>query len=376
MRPGRWAGIAGAVAITVGLAVAAPLPARAAERPIGHVFVINLENQGFDVTWGASSPAPYLADTLRARGVFLSQYYGIGHPSLPNYVAQISGQGPNPTTQVDCGKYTDFVATGTADFGQVLGNGCVYPKTVPTIVDQLTAKGLTWKSYQEDIGNSSTEAKTCRHPEIGQLDSTVAARPGDQYTTRHNPFMYFHSIIDAPSCAKRVVGLDALERDLRKRAKTPRYSYITPNLCNSGHDNPCIDGNPGGLVRADEWLRTWVPKIMSSPAYKRDGLLVITFDESEHGDTSACCGSPTPPNVAKAGVTGPGGGRIGAVLLSPSAIAGTTIDVPYNHYSLLCSIENIFGLDHLGYAAQPGLACFGPEAYGGGQPAPSTSRGG
>jgi phosphatidylinositol-3-phosphatase len=368
LRAARCAGLVVVVIAGCVLGIAGETAAGAADRPIGHVFVINLENKGFVATWGETSPAPYLSQTLRSRGVFLGEYYAIGHPSLPNYVAQISGQGPSPATQIDCGKYTDFVATGTSAFDQVLGDGCVYPATVPTIADQLTAKGLTWKSYQEDIGNSSSDATTCRHPRIGQLDSTVAARPGDQYTTRHNPFMYFHSIIDSPACASNVVGLDALTRDLRTRAKTPNYSYITPNLCNSGHDGPCVDGSTGGLVSADAWLRVWVPKILKSPAYKRDGLLVITFDESEGADTSSCCGSPAPPNVARAGVNGPGGGRVGALLFSPFAARGTTSAVPYNHYSLLCSFENIFGLAHLGYAAQPGLACFGPEVYGGGQP--------
>jgi phospholipase C len=379
VRARRGANLA-AVAIVMAVVLGSVLPAvgatvpHAADRPIRHVFVINLENKGFATTWRASSPARYLSQTLRAKGVFLDQYHAIGHPSLPNYIAQVSGQGPSRATQLDCLTYSDFKATGIAEFDQVTGDGCVLPTTVSTIADQLVAKGLTWKTYQEDIGNSSSQDATCRHPQIGQVDPTVAARQGDQYTTRHNPFMYFHSIIDSPSCATTVVGLDALTHDLRTRAKTPNLSYITPNLCNSGHDGPCVDGSTGGLVSADAWLREWVPKIVKSPAYKRDGLLVIAFDEAE-SDATSCCGSPQSPNVAQAGRTGPGGGRVGALLLSPFAVRGTTISVPYNHYSLLCSIENIFGVAHLGYAAQPGLACFGPEAYGGSQPVSATSRG-
>ena len=225
------------------------------------MFVVNFENKGFATTWGESSPAQYLTQTLRKKAVFLSEYYAIAHPSLPNYVAQISGQGPSRATQSDCPTYTDFRSTGTGEFGQLLGDGCVFPATVKTIADQLTAKGFTWKSYQEDIGNSAHQSKTCRHPDIGKSDPTVFARSGDQYTTRHNPFMYFHSVIDSPTCDSSVVGLDALSRDLRATATTPNYSYITPNLCNSGHDGPCVDGSRGGLVAADAWLRTWVPKI-------------------------------------------------------------------------------------------------------------------
>ena len=77
--------------------------------PVGHVFVINLENKGFATTFGANSPAPYLAKTLRAKGNLLTQYYGTGHESLDNYQAQISGQGPNPQTQADCQLFTDFI---------------------------------------------------------------------------------------------------------------------------------------------------------------------------------------------------------------------------------------------------------------------------
>src|SRR6478736_1887791 len=79
----------------------------------GHVFVINLENKGYDKVWGASSAAPYLSRTLRAQGVLLSDYSGIAHNSNPNYLAQISGQGSNPMTREDCPTYAAFELTGT-----------------------------------------------------------------------------------------------------------------------------------------------------------------------------------------------------------------------------------------------------------------------
>ena len=173
-----------------------------APKPIGHVFVINLENENYAATWSPASPAVYLNKTLRPQGQLLTQYFGTADASLGNYIAQISGQAPNPETQADCLTFKDFVATGTGAYGQALGAGCVYPKSVQTIADQLDAEGLTWKSYQEDIGNSTTEPKTCRHPAIGASDTTVIARPGDMYATRHNPFVYFHSVIDEPSCAR------------------------------------------------------------------------------------------------------------------------------------------------------------------------------
>jgi hypothetical protein len=356
-----------AIAMTASISsVAASSDAKAKAKPrIRHVFVINLENTSYETTFGASSPAPYLSKDLTARGQLLTQYYGVSHVSLGNYIAQISGQGPSNQTQRDCITYNEFQATGTGELDQVLGDGCVYPASTKTIADQLTRKGLTWRGYMEDIGNSPTEPKTCRHPQIGSGDPTVVARKGDQYATRHNPFVYFHSIIDSPDCNKNVVGLDALTSDLRGSAKkTPNLVFITPNLCNDGHDEPCVDGAPGGLVSADAFLSTWVQKILASKAFKKDGVLVVTFDEADFPeDSSDCCGPTPTPNVTQPGLGGPGGGRVGAVVVSRFVKPGSTNDTPYNHYSLLCSMEDAFGLPHLGLAGRPGLKCFGSDVY-------------
>ncbi len=334
---------------------------------IGHVFVINLENENYVTTWGPSSPAKYLNTVLRTQGQLLTHYFAIGHASLDNYIAQISGQSPNADTQGDCVNYRDFTSTGTGAYGQLLGKGCVYPKSVLTIADQLDAAGKTWKSYQEDIGNSSTEPKTCRHPELNAVDKTFAPPKGDLYVTRHNPFVYFHSIIDSPICAKDVVGLDALPTDLQSVSTTPNLSYITPNSCDDGHDQPCNDGRLGGLSTADTWVKQWVPKILASAAFKTDGLLVITLDEAEIGnapaEVSACCHTPPSPNSPMPGFSGPGGGNVGALIISPFTKPDTTNATPYNHYALLCSIENAFGLGHLGFAGGPGLTCFGKDVY-------------
>jgi hypothetical protein len=304
---------------------------------------------------------------LRDQGQLLTQYYGTAHASLGNYIAQISGQAPNPNTQADCVGYVDFAATGTGAYGQALGKGCVYPASVKTIGDQLAAKGRTWKAYQEDIANSPTLPKTCRHPAIGETDISVIPTKTDMYATRHNPFVYFHSIIDSPACNKTVVGLDALSADLASVATTPNLSYITPNVCNDGHDEPCKDGRPGGLTSADDFLHTWMPKILASPAYQAGGMLVITFDEAESGgdddDSSACCATPPSPNSGQPGIRGPGGGRIGALVLSQLTKPGTTNATPYNHYALLCSMEDLFGVSRLGFAGAPGLTCFGEDVY-------------
>jgi phospholipase C len=341
------------------VALLVPAAGAGAVPPIKHVFVITLENKGYDETFGPTSPAPYLSRELPAKGQLLTQYYATGHLSLDNYITMVSGQAPNVVTQADCPFYFDVVPGLPAPDGQVIGQGCVYPATVKTVADQLQSAGRTWKGYMEDMGTP------CRHPALNSRDDTQQARPGDQYAARHNPFVYFHSIIDSPGCAANDVPLDRLDADLASASTTPNYAFITPNLCHDGHDTPCVDGQPGGLASADEFLKTWVPKLMSSPAWAEGSLLVVTFDEAENADATACCGELPGYNTPNPGgpTPGPGGGRTGAVLISQYIRPGTTNATPYNHYSLLKSTEDVFGLPYLGYAGQSGLAAFGADVY-------------
>jgi hypothetical protein len=337
--------------------------------------VIVLENKGYDVTFGNDSPAPYLSKELTARGQLLTQYFGTSHASLGNYITMISGQAPNPDTQADCNSGFKNVTPGTvAADGQALGVGCVYPAEVKTVADQLEAKGLTWKGYMQDMGNTPGQPQTCRHPAIGANDDTQGARKGDQYATRHNPFVYFHSIIDSPTCAKNDVPLDRMPADLETIATTPNFAFITPSLCDDGHDAPCVDGRPGGLVSADAFLKEWVPKIENSPAFRESGMLIVTFDEADgESHAEACCNEPTGPNTPMPGIFGPGGGKVGAVVISPWVKPGTKNETPYNHYSFLRSVEDLYGLGHLGYAAQAGLKAFGDDVYNGAGPPPAPA---
>src|SRR3954453_2356282 len=353
----------------LGLLAVRPTPATAApEAPVPgvrHVFVIVLENEDAAVTFGPGSPAPYLATALPAQGQLLEQYYGIGHQSLDNYVAMLSGQAPNPQTQADCQLFTDFVPGPPSVVdpnGQAVGQGCVYPADVPTVADQLESGGLTWRGYMEGMGTP------CRHPAIGAQDDTQKARANDQYAARHNPFVYFRSMIDSPTCAKNDVDLKQLVDDVKSPSTTPNYALITPDLCSDGHDTPCIDGRPGGLKSIDAFLREWVPRITGSPGFADNGMLVITYDEAEGtsaASSTACCNEPTGPNTPQPGIFGPGGGRVGALVISPFVKAGSTNETPYNHYSLLRSTEEVFGLPFLGYANQSGLKSFGSDVYNG-----------
>jgi hypothetical protein len=345
--------------------------AQAAVPGVNHVFIVVLENENGDATFGPDTQIPYLAQTLRGEGAYVPNYYATGHLSLDNYIAMVSGQGPNVQTQSDCQLYTDFIALAGPDadgqFVNPLG-GCVYPAATQTVANQLEGAGLTWKGYMEDMAaKAPAEPASCRHPDIGTLDDTQSAEAGDQYATRHNPFVYFHSIIDTPSCAANDVDLSRLAPDLASAETTPNYAFITPDLCNDGHDEPCADGGPGGMTQANAFLEGLVPQILNSPAYRDRGLLIITFDEAEaeggEADASACCNEKPGPNTPNPGgpSLGPGGGRVGAVMLSPCIRPGTETEEAYNHYSLLRSVEDNFGLPHLGFAGQDGLRPFGED---------------
>jgi hypothetical protein len=363
------------------LALVAVVPAGAAKPQlprIGHLFVIELENKGFDTTFGPAAPR-YLARDLPAKGALLTQYYATGHASLDNYITQVSGQAANMYTQADCQQYIDVVP-GVAvpdGSGQVLGQGCVYPDHVKTLPDQLTGAGKTWHGYMEDLGADPTREKaTCGSPGpsagSGTKDPTQSATAKDQYAARHNPFVYFHSLLDSGACDRNVGPLASLATDLRNVETTANFSWITPDLCSDGHDEPCVDGRPGGLTSINDFLAVWVPRILASPAYKKDGLLVITFDEADvAGDAEACCDNPTGPNTPMPGISGPGGGRPGAVLLSPFITPGTRSDVQYDHYSALRSYEDLLGITtggtdgkgHLGYAARSSIRTFGSDIF-------------
>ncbi len=356
-----------AASILVAFFVAlAPAPvAHASKAPIKHVFVVVFENKNYEETFDPGGDAPYFARTLPKKGVTLENYYATGHLSLDNYISLISGQAPNIETQADCQFFSEFVPALPVTDGQYLGQGCVYPTPVKTIADQLSDEGLSWRGYMQDMGES------CRHPAIGAHDDTQSAEVGDQYATRHNPFMYFHSIIDRQkSCDHHVVDFTKLRGDLRHKRTTPAFSFITPDLCHDGHDAPCVDGKPGGLVQIDRFLKHRVPKITRSKGFKDHGLLLLTFDEAEaepggDADATACCNEQPGPNTPNPGgpIVGPGGGRIGMVALSPCVKPGRVISTPYNHYSTLRTIEDNFGLGHLGFAGQSGLDTFGGELF-------------
>jgi hypothetical protein len=376
------------------------------------VFLIVLSDQGFNAAFGPSSQATYLSKTLTGQGELLEAYYAVTGGELASEIALISGQGPTPQTAANCPLYTDIAPGTLGALGQVLGSGCVYPSQTLTLGDQLTADGRTWNAYVEGIGNGGPgEPTTCRHPTLGSADADQTPSPEDAYVTWRDPFVYFHSVIDSTTCASSVVGLGQLAPDLEKASKTPSLAYIVPDRCHDGSEEPCAPGQPSGLAAADAFLGKVVPEIESSPAYKTGGLIAITFDQAPqsgpNADSSGCCFTSAYPNLpagttgetgttgttgtttttgatgvtgtttstGTAGTTGTtgtttatpaGGGRVGLLLISKYVKpASINVTGEYNHFSLLASIEDLFGLSHLGYAGTQGLLAFDTNVYNG-----------
>jgi len=385
-------------------------PAPPALPPISHVFLIVLSNQGFNAAFGPGSAAPYLASTLTRQGELIDNYFGAAGGELANGVGLISGQGPTPQTAANCPLYADITPGTVGTQGQVIGNGCVYPRQTLTLGDQLTADGRAWAAYVGGLPTSAQPAASgCSHPPLGGSDPQQVPTAADPAVTWRDPFLYFHSVIDNPACASSVVGLERLPADLASATKTPALAYIIPDRCEDGSDEACAPGRPGGLAAADSFLRKVVPEIESSPAYKQGGLIAITFDQAPqsgpNADASGCCLTGAYPNLPNgatgasgatgvsgasgaagtsgetgasgpSGATGssgaaaatpPGGGRVGLLLISKYVKPGSTDVVSeYNHFSLLASIEDLFGLSRLGYAGSPGLLAFDSSVYNAG----------
>jgi phosphatidylinositol-3-phosphatase len=301
------------VLLAVALGGLVKAPTAAAQQPrVGHVFTIMLENKDYADAFGKRPGSRYLARTLRRRGALAKRYYATAHQSLPNYLTMISGQAPTRATRNDCPEFD-----------------CIYDETVRTLPDTLEAAGHTWGGYFEDI------PAACALPVEGQGDPFPRATRSLQYAQRHNPFSYFRSITtDRDRCRRHVRGMRALRRGLGAVSTTPSWSFIVPDFCHSGHDDPCPNPREsGGWAGIGAFLRRWVPRILASPAFRRDGLLVITFDEAEDDDRR-------------------GGGRVGALLISPLIEPGSTIRATLDHYGYLRSMEDLFGLQHLGPAAR------------------------
>jgi hypothetical protein len=339
---------------------------------IKHVFVIMLSDEPYAATFGPESAAPYLSHTLERRGTLLARYYGVAQGQLANGVALLSGQGPTPATAAGCPTYEPVAPATEGGEGQVLGDGCVYPASTPTLPGELEVKRLTWRAYVQGVGEGGGSAPPCGHPAQGAADQTTAAGSQAPSATAANPIVYFQGLAEARSCASDDVGLGSLAADLASAARTPTLSYIAPDRCHDASPGPCPGAGPGGLPAADAFLHDVVPEILRSKAYRQDGLLVIIGDAAPStgalADSSSCCGQQRfpnlpPPTGLAASLPPEGGGQVGALLLSPFVKARTISQAPFNHFSLLRTIEDLFGLKHLGYAAGAKVGALEPSLF-------------
>lgn len=196
-----------------------------------HIFIIVMENRSYEEVVGNSN-APFVNNLIK-NGALAQNYYAIAHPSLPNYIALLSGGTYGITS--DC-------------------TNCIISKT--NLIDQLENNHKTWKAYFESL------------PKSGFLGSQYP------YTKKYNSFVYFSDIIKNRKRCQKVVPYSNLKKDLSNSNTTPDFVWISPNLCHDTHYCPVNTG--------DKWLSKQIPLILTSPAFQNgNSLLIITWDEAE-----------------------------------------------------------------------------------------------
>ena len=278
--PRIWRAAAAACCALLLLAPMAVVEADASTRGkhFDHVVIVVMENEGTS----QALADPRIA-ALAKEGAWLSNYHGLAHPSLPNYLALVAG-----TT---FGVTRDHVDA---------------PLKAKSIVDRLEEKGLTWKSYAEDFPGGCY-----LRSEAGSVRLTPRATPTALYAKRHVPLLNFASVqTNARRCA-RVVNADQFLADARTN-RLPNYSFYSPNLVDDGHDSP--------LTTASAWLQGFVHDFKKTTAAHRRTLLLVVWDE--------------------------GGGRENDVLamLFGDVVKPGRYGNALTHYSVLRTIEENFGL--------------------------------
>ena len=298
-QPGVLALIATACALACGCGathagkpLAVGPPARLPAQSRSHVVEIVMENAEYDEVIH-SPAAPYINGLARRYGLATAGY-AITHPSLPNYIALTSG--------------------GTGG----LESDCTSCSVnAVNLVDQLETAGISWKAYLEDMPQ----------PCFGGATSAG-------YAKKHNPFAYYPDVAGNPARCAHLVGFGALARNLRT-GHLPTYAWISPNLCDDGHD--CA------LHTADKFLATMVPALLHELGPR--GLLILTWDE---GTTDrGCCGAAR-------------GGRVATIVAGPDVRAGGRESRPLDHYGTLGTVERALGLPLLAGAAAPGAGNLDP----------------
>ena len=312
---------------------------------LDRVFIIMLENHSQAGVIG--DPAAPGITALANRYAEATQYYGVTHPSEPNYIAATSGSNwwinnDSPNNRFD---HTN-------------------------IVDELTSHHVSWAAYMQAM------------PSAGYTGDFWPAASTPLYASKHNPFVLYTSVRENPTALNQIKPYSALASDLN-RGDAPRYVWISPDQCDDMHggvyaavpgfaDTPCPYSNASGdandeqlKANADRFVTNAVQTIMSSRAWTDQSAIFIAADEGDYtgnatnggwASPAGCCDSPIAPagdpdiNVAWPGGTY-GGALVPAIVIAPSGPHHYTNDTAFNHYSLLRTIEDAWGLSELGFTS-------------------------
>jgi phospholipase C len=324
-----------------------------------HVFVIMMENTSYSDLLSASNPNTTFIRSLANNYGLATNYYGVTHTSLPNYVAVTSGS--------TWGSNADDEAQADQGYFNHL-----------SLFDQLNQAGVSWKGYMESMPSAGYTGNygDCSDP---SLDANCTGNDTGTalYVRKHNPFMQYPDIFNNSQQAAKVVPLTQLSTDLAD-GNVPQFSWITPNICSDMHggapscpypDSPTDSSQATLYHDGDSFLNTWVSAIMKSRAWTDHSAIFIMWDEggyedaSPYGpeDNSGCCDSPVLPATAPNPATGGGGDLVGGTLYGGGHVPmivvtrhgakGLTDSTPTNHYSLLQTIEQNWNLPFLGDAS-------------------------
>ena len=309
-----------------------------------HIFVIVMENKGYEQILGSASHAPNI-NALAAQYGLASQFYAEVHPSQGNYVAMLGGDtfGISDDDAFYCKPgLRDSYCPKSQQPGYV-----DHTITARSLMDQLQEKGLTWKAYMQSLPEPGSLA--IRWP---SKDKPVAGLPAELYAAKHNGFLSFQRVQQDPERAAKIVDFEQLNRDLAA-GQLPNYAHIVPNQCDDMHGRDpgpntaedCRKSNIDGLIgRGDRIVAGLVQRIMATPLWSapENAAIVITFDENDKdergGADQGCCGhdAGSPANF--------GGGRIPTIVITNHGPRKVMDATPYNHYSLLRTTEAAFGI--------------------------------
>jgi phospholipase C len=306
-----------------------------------HIIVIVEENKGYATVLDRGY-APEISNLAKTYGM-ATQMYAERHPSEPNYVALVGGD----TFGIADDDAWYCVPGSTREFckGADAGGFAVHLIDGPNLATQLAAKGLGWRAYLEDI------------PEPGSLaiiSPETASTPAALYAAKHTGFTNYATVHADPNLAHELVGFDALHADLRS-GDVPAFAFVVPNQCNEMHgiNSPkapqeCRKGDDGLVRSGDAMLKMLIAEMQASPIWRRGNTaIVITWDED--GEADRIPGAPQSCCVVDA--HNPGGGRIPTIVVTNHGPRGVADATPYDHYSLLRTIEDAFRLDgHLRHA--------------------------